>query len=563
MTSRLELLRSLYPDHAETVAQALDQKLARFAAANPGLRRGPRTGLGLDQRHALLIAYGDQVRAPGEAPLRTLKRFMDSYLSSTFTGLHLLPHFVSSSDGGFSVVDFRTVDPELGTWEDVAALSDSYDLMFDAVINHASARSAWFEAFLAGRAPYDDYFVELDPAEDVASVTRPRPHPLSTRFASASGEKHVWTTFSTDQIDLNYRNPAVLLEVVDILLEYAARGARLLRLDAIGFLWKELGTSCMHLPQTHAAVKLIRAVFDEVMPHMLLVPEINGSYEENAQYFGNGEDEAQLVYNFTLAPLVLFAMYESNAAPLMKWLREVRFPSSQTTFFNFLASHDGIGVRAAEPLLSTAEFASLIDGATSRGAEINERTVGEGQRRPYEICTTLYDALHRDDEPLAVGIQRFRAAHVIMLSIAGVPGVYFHSLFGTPAWREGWKRDRHHRTLNRRKFELDELESALSEQDGRFAQVLSSITHLLRARRAEPAFSPTSPQTVLDLPPEIFGVERGSGDEAVRCLVNVSGQSVRAPGLVSSSRDLLSDRRVAAGSTVDLGAYDAVWLKKH
>ena len=157
--------------------------------------------------------------------------------------IHLLPFYPYSSDDGFSVIDYKQVNPALGTWDDVARVGQNFHLMFDGVINHISAQSAWFKAFLQDDPKYRDYFIVVEGEPDLSQVVRPRTLPLLTEFTTPSGAKKVWTTFSADQIDLNYANPEVLLDIIDVLLFYVAHGAELIRLDAIAYLWKEIGTT--------------------------------------------------------------------------------------------------------------------------------------------------------------------------------------------------------------------------------------------------------------------------------------------------------------------------------
>ena len=192
---------------------------------NPFSASGIENRGGLSQVDAILITYGDQVLEAGRPPLRTLAEFCKDRLSDLVSTIHILPFYPYTSDDGFSVVDYKTVNPDLGTWEDLGNLGQSYRLMFDAVINHISAQSAWFKAFLNNDLPYSQYFIEVNKDVDLSQVVRPRALPLLTEFMTPAGEQAVWTTFSADQIDLNYQNPDVLLDMVDVLLFYAARGA--------------------------------------------------------------------------------------------------------------------------------------------------------------------------------------------------------------------------------------------------------------------------------------------------------------------------------------------------
>ncbi|HEY4723859.1 MAG TPA: alpha-amylase family glycosyl hydrolase, partial [Anaerolineae bacterium] len=353
-----ELLIKLYGEIAGQAAMTrLQAMLDRYRAdlAVSASQRGA-----LSQRDTLLITYADQVRESNTLPLRTLADFCNRHLSGVVSGIHLLPFYPSSSDDGFSVVNYRQVDLALGDWADVARIGRNFRLMFDGVINHVSARSAWFQAFLRDDPRYRDYFIVVNDEPDLSQVIRPRALPLLTSVVTPSGEKKVWTTFSTDQIDLNYHNPTVVLDIINTLLFYVERGAEFIRLDAIAYLWKEIGTTCIHLPQTHRVIQLLRAVLDEVAPQMLLITETNVPHQDNVAYFGDGENEAQLVYNFALPPLVLHTFHTGDARLLSKWAANLSLPSKGVTFFNFLASHDGIGLNPARGILSDDNIDALV-----------------------------------------------------------------------------------------------------------------------------------------------------------------------------------------------------------
>ena len=278
------------------------------------------------EQDAILITYGDMVSEEGERPLTTLHQFLTMHARDIINTVHILPFYPYSSDDGFSVIDYTQVDPDLGNWDDVRALRQEFKLMFDAVINHISQESAWYQAFLRDEAPYTDYFTVVDPSEDLTAVFRPRILPLLTPAQTPSGLKHVWTTFSADQIDLNYASVDLLLEILRVLLIYVQQGADMIRLDAIGFMWKEIGTRCLHLPQTHAIIQLMRLVIEQVSPSTALVTETNVPHEENISYFGNGRNEAQMVYNFSLPPLTLHAFHTGNATVLSQWASPFNHP---------------------------------------------------------------------------------------------------------------------------------------------------------------------------------------------------------------------------------------------
>jgi sucrose phosphorylase len=483
----------------------------------------------LSEHDSILITYGDQVHKADQLDLQTLAEFCETHLRGMISGIHILPFFPWSSDDGFSVRDYRAVDPALGDWYDMERFSHSFRLMFDGVINHASAQGEWFQAFLRNEAPYRDYFLTVEGIPDLSKVFRPRALPLLTEYQTISGPRHVWTTFSTDQVDLDYHNPDVLLEIFDILLMYAERGAQFIRLDAIAYLWKEIGTPCLHLPQTHAVVRLLRAVLDEVAPHVRLITETNVPHKDNISYFGDGTNEAQLAYNFALPPLVLHTFRTGDASVLSELAAGLELSSDQTTFFNFLASHDGIGLNPVQGILSPAEIDGLVEQTLAHGGLISFKQNSDGKQSPYEMNINYFDALSdpASNEPLELQVDRFMAAQAIMLSLRGVPGIYFHSLFGSHNWNKGVNLTKHNRAINRQKLELVELESDLADPNSLRSQVFGRYRQLLLRRSASAPFNPHGTQEVLDMGRRVFAVLRGSpnGDKHVLCIQNVTAQT--------------------------------------
>ena len=534
-----------------------------------------RTGHPLTERDALLITYADQVREPGQAPLQTLADFCEAHLRESVSGVHILPFCPSSSDDGFAVRDYFAVDPALGTWEDVARLGRSFDLMFDAVFNHLSAQGDWFQRFQRDEPQFWDFFVTVEGHPDLSQVVRPRALPLLTEFPTARGPRQVWTTFSADQADLNFQNPRVLLAVLKALLFYAAKGARFIRLDAIAFLWKEIGTPCLHRPQTHAIVQLMRAVLDEIAPQVRLITETNVPHADNVSYFGDGANEAQLVYNFALPPLVLHSFAAGNAAKLTHWAQSLAPPSDRVTFFNFLASHDGIGLNPARGILSDVEIDALVRRALEHGGFISCKEMPDGSQAPYELNINYLDALSnpREGESAELAARKCLTAHAILLSLQGVPGIYFHSLFGSRGDRAGAEASGIKRRVNREKLDRARLEGELGDADSLRARIFGGLTALLRIRRGQGAFHPQAAQRVLAGDERLFAVCRISPDEKERllCLHNVSAQPVSAIGLVAAVdsavtwTDLLTGRRHESGGAdvalAQLAPYQTLWLR--
>ena len=518
----------------------------------------------LNERDSLLITYGDHVQENGKAHLQTLTEFCERHLQGVVRGVHILPFYPWSSDDGFSVKDYRAVDPALGDWNHIEQLGKSFRLMFDGVINHMSAQGEWFQKFLQNEKPYNDYFVTVEGDPDLSQVVRPRALPLLTEFETAAGKRKVWTTFSADQVDLNFANPDVLLEIFNILLMYAQRGAQFIRLDAIAYLWKEIGTTCIHLLQTHAVIQLLRAVLDEIAPHVRLITETNVPHQDNISYFGDGTNEAQLVYNFALPPLVLHTFRTGDASVLSGWASSLTRPSDRTTFFNFLASHDGVGLNPARGILSNADIDSLVEQTLAHGGLISYKHNSDGTKSPYEMNINYFDALSNpsSNEPLDLQVDRFMAAQAIMLTIVGMPGIYFHSLFGSRNWTEGVQLTNHNRTINRQKLQRDELEKQLADADSLRSKVFTRYRELLLARLSTSAFDPHGRQKVIDVGKGIFAVLRTSSDESkqVLCLQNVTSQEVEIENPIKKTvRDLLMNRSV--DSKILLKPYQTMWLE--
>jgi glucosylglycerate phosphorylase len=565
------LLAHLAAIYGEDAAPTLLSRLEAILAAYDGPRGAARP---LDQTDAFLITYGDMVRREGEAPLNTLAEFLRAHAGGVVRGVHLLPFFPYTSDDGFSVVDYTAVDPALGTWEDIAHLSQDFRLAFDAVINHISAHSRWFQGYLRDEAPYRDYFITVDPQSDLSAVFRPRALPLLTEVETSAGPRHVWTTFSEDQIDLNFANPAVLLAIVEVLLFYARHGAEVIRLDAIAYLWKEIGSRCLHQPEVHHAVKLFRRVFARVAPQVALLTETNVPHEENISYFGDGHDEAHIVYNFSLPPLVLYSIHTGSAAALSTWARTLATPSAETAFFNFLASHDGIGVTPLRGILGDEVVDALAHRVETLGGFVSYKNNPDGSQSAYELNINYLDALGdpavatEDDELVA---RRFLTAQAIMLALQGVPGMYFHSLFGSRGWRAGVDETGRYRTINREKLERDRLEQELAAPGSLRALVFDGYRRLLTARAQTDAFHPQAPQRVLAAGEELFALLRSSRDGRahVLCLHNVANRPAPVSLPVAPFKgagtfhDLLSgDQFLPEQATLSLtlAPFQTVWL---
>ncbi|MEW6179669.1 MAG: alpha-amylase family glycosyl hydrolase [Chloroflexota bacterium] len=523
--------------------------------------------LPLNQTDVMLITYPDQFRREGEKPLKTLREVAWQLFHPTITSIHLLPFYPYTSDDGFSVTDYLTVHPDFGDWKDIQSLAEKFRLMFDAVVNHTSVSHEWFQRFLAGDPQYKDFYITADPADErLKRVVRPRALPLLTEFQSAAGKINVWTTFSTDQVDLNYANPKVLLKMTEIVLEYIRYGAEFIRLDAIAYLWKEIGTTCIHLPQTHAIVQFWRCLLNEVAPYVRIITETNVPHQENISYFGDGTNEAHLVYNFALPPLVLHAVQFHNTRYLSQWASQLYLPSGQTGYFNFLASHDGIGVNPVRGILPDEEINQIIKIVQQLGGLVSYKSNLDGSRSPYELNVNYLDAMGSVDSSVTEEemIARFLTAHSVLLTLKGLPAIYVHSLIGSRGWREGVTLTGANRTINRQKLVAENVLAEIKDLNNRRAKIWNGFQRMLKIRRNERAFDPRADQQVINEDDRVFALLRfdPQGERDVFCVHNFSNERIacKLPDSTDLWIDLFSPNEGGNRQFVSLLPYQFRWM---
>ncbi len=526
----------------------------------------------------ILITYADAFSGDYGRTLDNLHNVINLYNSGGINTIHLLPFFPYSSDRGFAVVDYDNVDPRMGTWDSVRNIGRDYNLMFDVVMNHCSSRAEVFREFIRGNRLYRDFFIAYDSPDELTTdqrskIFRPRTSDILTRFETISGPKYVWTTFSEDQIDFNFRYPPVLIQVIDGILMYVRRGANIIRLDAVTYLWSEPGTECVHLPQTHTIIKLLRLILDLVAPGVAIITETNVPHRENISYFGNGYDQAHMVYNFALPPLVLHTMFTEDATDISRWAASLALPSNCVTFFNILDTHDGIGLLGARGILSDSQVDALVDQAVANGALISTKSTATGEE-PYEINSTWWSALNpagcKDD--MCTQVRRYFASRSIQMVLKGVPSLYTHAVLGLSndyalVDETGVKRD-----INRRIIQTALFQEHLSKPGSKRAQVLYGHKLQTEIRTRYKAFHPQGGQQVLELSPRLFAVYRTSpaGDQHLLALTNVSSQdvdidlSLRKLNLPHTQWVNLMDRRRFETDNGFLGLhlipYEVLWL---
>ena len=496
-------------DRAQNIFKKINELIDRYQKNSTN--KIPKADF-LNEKDVVLITYGDNIQETNKNPLQSLFKSADEYLDRAINIIHILPFYPYSSDDGFSVIDYKKVNPALGDWKDIEDIGQKFNLMFDLVANHISSESIWFKEYLQGNPKYDDYFISIDKDTDLSSVTRARTHPLLTKFKRKGEDIFLWTTYSPDQIDINFANENVLLEIIDVILFYANKKARVIRMDAISHIWKKLGTSCINLKETHYIIQLIRTILDETYPDTLLLTQTNVPHKENISYFGNGYNEVQLVYQFALPLLALHTFYIGDASRLFEWASRLKNISNKTAFFNVLATHDGLGVVPVKAILTDKEITDIADNIKERGGFISYKTAKDGSKEPYEMNITYYSAIADSKNSEELNIKKFIASQAIILSLLGIPGIYIHSLFGTENYPEGVERTGQKRTINRKKFQYNKLKEDLANSDSREYKIFTELTKLIYKRKSEKAFHPNGKQEVLFLERGIFSLLRTSPD---------------------------------------------------
>lgn len=522
-----------------------------------------------DETDVALITYGDSIQSSEEKPLQVLHNFLNQRIGAMVSWVHILPFHPWTSDDGFSVLDYSSVNEALGDWSDLTGIAVDYRLIADLVLNHCSSRSVWFENFRRGIHPGAEYFFVPPENFDISQVVRPRTSALLETVITDSESRAVWCTFSADQVDFNFKNPAVLWEFSGIIRQLLDVGVRIFRLDAVAFLWKTSGSNCIHLPQTHELVRLFRTLIECAQPDAIVITETNVPNTENLSYFGHA-DEAHAIYNFSLPPLLIHGLLTGSSQHLRAWMMSMPPAEPGTTYFNFIASHDGIGLRPAEGLLSKSDLEKMVATLESFGGLISRRQVDGGESRPYEVNIALFNALSGTVRgPDALAIERFVCAHAIMLGLEGIPAFYLHSLFGTHNDVERVIHTGHNRSINRHQWPLHQLTAALDDTESSHRRVFVALQKLIQLRKKQPAFHPNATQFTLNLGDFLFGFWRQSADrrQSIFCIHNLSDQSqilsMQALNLIATDDwyDLVSDQGFDDSVTqFCLDPYQSLWI---
>ncbi len=511
-------LKIMVRDYSERIEK-------RKAEGGYGKKLSPK----MTQNDAILITYGDQIAGDKDnTALANLKVFSDKYLKDMISAIHILPFFPYSSDDGFSVIDYLKVNEDMGNWGDIDRLTENFRVMFDYVANHMSSQSEWFKGYLNKEEQYADYFTSVEGNPDLSGVVRPRAHPLLTSYNDKDGkEVKVWTTFSADQVDINYENPKVFLVMSKILLEYYLHGASLVRLDAILYMWKIIGTECAHLEQTHTIIKIWRDLTELVMPEGIILAEVSAPHVKNMTYLGNGTDECHMIYQFPLAPLTLYSFLKQDASIMTKWAAGIEVPDKKATFFNLLACHDGIGVMPARGILPEEEIIWLADEMKKRGGDVSYKANSDGSESPYELNIVYRDAIKDISASDEINTKRFVCAYAIVLAMRGVPGLYIHALLGSYNSPEEVARTGIKRSINRKKFEMEQISKEVESNTGYRSAVIEAFKAMLSARKGIAAFDPYGDMCVVDAGSDCFVILRKNSDgKSALAIYNVTEKPV-------------------------------------
>jgi sucrose phosphorylase len=431
-----------------------------------------------------LICYVDRLGAT----LRGLHQLLGGPFAGLFGGVHLLPFFhpIDGADAGFDPVDHTQVDRRLGTWEDVHGLAQDFDVMADVIVNHISCRSPQFLDYLArgDESPHAGMFLTLDSVfphgatqKDLLAIYRPRPGLPFTTMTLANGERRLlWTTFTSEQVDIDVSHPEGIRYLDGILDMLARNGVRLIRLDAVGYAVKRAGSSCFMMEETFAFIRGFSARAHALGLQVLV--EIHAHHQLQIEI----AREVDWVYDFALPPLVLHAFTSGTAEELKNWIA-IRPLNCLTV----LDTHDGIGVidigadggspAARKGLVSEAGIERLVNQihASSRGESLRATGAAASNLDLYQVNCTFYDAMGRDD-------LRYLLSRAIQFFLPGIPQVYYVGLLAGTNDMQLLARTQVGRDINRHYYTSSEIADAMQRP------VVCDLLELIRMRNTHPAF---------------------------------------------------------------------------
>ena len=524
--------------------------------------------LKISEKTSVLICYGDSLlNGNKEKTIRIFRKFYKKKLDHLFEIIHFLPFYPSSSDSGFAVKDHYQVDKKLGDWSDISKFSKNTNIMADVVINHASSKGLWFKNFLTNRSPGKDYFLTVNKKFDISKVIRPRENRLLKKIGIFKKDNFIWRTFSDDQIDLNFRNPKVLLRFIKIMINLVNHGVTIFRLDAIAYLWKKSGSKCINLKETHEIIRLLRIVCDSLKSKPIIITETNLPENENLSYFGIKNDESHWIYNFSLPPLLVHSFLFEDSTYLNKWSKNLPQTKIGNNYLNFIASHDGIGMRPVEGYLDKKKLSKFFKRLKKNGGQLSYRKVQNASKKVYEANITLFNAFQKTDYDKRgkYFLERYISAHAIMIAFEGIPAIYFNSIFGTSNDEYKYIISGNKRDLNRYKWNKKRLENLLKNKNTKQSIFYHKIMNLLSIKKQNKAFHPNAKRENLNIEKKIFCFKRTSLDkkQVIYNITNLSSknQKFNLNCNFKNFKNLLDKSKI--NRKFELQPYETLWLSNY
>ncbi len=521
--------------------------------------------LTISEKTSLVICYGDNVNSNQKSSIQVFQNFFKKNLKKYFNAIHFLPFYPSSSDSGFAVKDHYKIEKRIGSWSDIKKISKSSHVMADIVINHSSARGLWFKNFLKKKRPGKDYFLTVNSKFNTSKVVRPRDHKLLKKIDIFGKSDFLWRTFSADQIDLDFKNPSVLLRFIKIMVHLVSNGVTIFRLDAIAYLWKKNSTNCINLKQTHEIVKLLRLISNLLNVETIIITETNLPEKENLSYFGKN-DEANWIYNFSLPPLLIHAFLFENSSYLNKWSKKLPNAKFQNSYLNFIASHDGIGMRPTEGILNERSLNNFLKRLKKNGSKFSYRKIQNKSKKVYEANITVFDALKKSDaDPNGkFFLERYIAAHAIMISFEGIPAIYFNSLFGKSNDEAKYVITGNNRDINRYKWNYENITKNLKDKNSKQSIFYQNLGKLLEIKRKQKAFHPNAKRLNINLGSKLFCFKRTSLDkkQTIISITNCSSvdQYPKLNKKYSKWKNIINPKINSLNKSFKLKPFETMWL---
>ncbi len=567
------LIQRIYKDHSAEELDSMWSQLLQILEENSAQEIDFQTNSCscLDSSTAVLITYADTVFTFNEPTLKTLKYLIDNYLGNLASVIHVLPFLCSTSDGGFAVSSYEKIEDRFGTWEDLKNLSSDHVIMADLVLNHVSSSHPWVQQFKNGIEPGKKYILNPSITDNWENVIRPRNTSLFTSIYTKDGHKNVWTTFGSDQVDLNWKEPSIFLEFLKLIVKYIKHGVGWIRLDAIGFIWKKPSTTCLHMEEVHHVVKALRILLKNIHSSSILLTETNVPEKENISYINPG-DEAHLAYNFPLPPLLLESLISNKADLINKWLSSWPDLPIKTGFLNFTASHDGIGLRALEGLMEPSRIHKLLVECETRGGLVSHRRMPNGEDQPYELNISWWSAMSNSGTNRQyLQFEKYILSQLFIIALKGVPAFYLPTIMTSENDTSRFLKTGERRDLNREKFDKEQLIELLNDKNSLASRSLILLRHAMKTRGLYEAFDPEQPMNCYSKDHnDIVVISRGIDEDKIFAIHNMT--NLRLSFCIEDNlgiklkpqfvwKDLLNSR-IYNNNTIELKPYWVCWLKK-